>query len=86
MKLVTEPQDIRGFINIGKVRVKVSSYTLGVFRIVVSPVSDESVDIIVVSDEPIEPGRETYLLIRPDKIKIFNKEEKLIYPELKNTV
>ncbi len=86
MKLLMEPQDIRGFIDIGKVRVKVSSYTLGVFRIVVSPISDENINIIVVSDEFIEPGREAHLLIKPDKIKIFNKEEKLIYPELKNLI
>lgn len=52
----------------------------------VSPISDENINLIVVSDEPIEPGREVHLLIKPDKIKIFNKEEKLIYPELKNIV
>ncbi|MGC8606678.1 MAG: glucose ABC transporter ATP-binding protein GlcV [Vulcanisaeta sp.] len=86
MKILIEQQDIHGFVNVGKIRVKVSSYTLGVFRIVVSPISDESINIIVVSDEPIEPGREAHLLIKPDKMKIFNKEERLIYPELKNII
>jgi len=79
MKLSKElTQEIQGFINVGKVKVKVSSYTLGVFRIVISPVTDESIELAVVSDEPIQPGREAYLYVREDRIKVFTKDGRLI--------
>ena len=56
----------------GKVRVKVSSYVAGVFRTVVSPVDDESVELLVNASTFIEPGTELYLLYRPNKVKFFD--------------
>jgi ABC-type sugar transport system ATPase subunit len=79
MKLLIEmAQGIQGFVNVGKVKVKVSSYSLGVFRVVISPVADESIELVVVSDEPIQPGTEAYLYVRKDRIKVFAKDGRLI--------
>jgi len=71
-------QEGQGFVNVGKVRVKVSSYSLGVFRVVVSPITDEAIELVVVSDEPIQPGTEAYLYVKKDKVKVFSRDGKLI--------
>lgn len=71
-------QEGQGFVNVGKVRVKVSSYSLGVFRVVVSPITDETIELVVVSDEPIQPGTEAYLYVKKDKVKVFSRDGKLI--------
>ncbi|MGC9072099.1 MAG: glucose ABC transporter ATP-binding protein GlcV [Acidilobus sp.] len=82
LRLGIRPEDLTlsqevegpGMVAAGKVRVKVSSYIAGVFRTVVSPLEDESVEILVNSPHFIEPGSELYLLYRPEKVKFFDKD------------
>lgn len=74
------------FIDIGKVKVKLVSYSSGVFRIVVSPLSNENLDIIVDSDEPLEIGLEKHLLIRAGKVKVFTKDGKNVIYQRKELV
>ena len=86
LRLGVRPEDLtlsasgeaHGMLSAGRVRVKVSSYVAGVFRTVVSPIDDESVEFLVNSTSFIEPGAELYLLYRPEKVKFFDREGKNI--------
>ncbi|WP_432517850.1 glucose ABC transporter ATP-binding protein GlcV [Saccharolobus islandicus] len=60
------------YIDMGIVKVKLVSYGAGIFKIVVSPITDENIDIIVDAEEPLETGIETHLLAKPNKVKIFD--------------
>lgn len=80
LRLGVRPEDLYlsaqgespGMLAAGKVRIKVSSYIAGVFRTVVSPLEDETVEILVNSLHFVEPGSELYLLYRPEKVKLFD--------------
>ncbi|WP_338598988.1 glucose ABC transporter ATP-binding protein GlcV [Sulfolobus tengchongensis] len=61
------------YVDVGTVKIKLVSYGAGIFKIVVSPVADESVDIIVDAEEPLEAGVETHLLVKIGKIKVFDQ-------------
>ncbi|MDP8003369.1 MAG: glucose ABC transporter ATP-binding protein GlcV [Caldisphaera sp.] len=75
---ISESEVINDFVNIGKVRVKVSSYTAGVFRLVVSPINDESIEFSINTDRHIEAGKEMYMFVRPEKIKLFDTNGNII--------
>jgi ABC-type sugar transport systems, ATPase components len=78
VKVGIRPEDLRvsetevqGMISLGKVRVKVSSYTGSSFRLVVSPLEEEKVELYVNSDRPMPINSEAVLLAKPEKIKVF---------------
>ncbi|TRM86058.1 ABC transporter ATP-binding protein, partial [Sulfolobus sp. E3] len=59
------------YMDVGMVKVKLVSYSSGIFKIIVNPISNEDIEIIVDSDEPLEIGSEKHLLIRAGKVKVF---------------
>ncbi|MGC9111816.1 hypothetical protein [Acidilobus sp.] len=71
--MLSDSTDAPGMTFAGKVKVKVSSYVAGVFRTVVSPVDDDSIELMVNMGGYIEPGSEKNLLIRTQKIKLFDE-------------
>ncbi|ADL19389.1 Arabinose ABC transporter, ATP-binding protein [Acidilobus saccharovorans 345-15] len=71
--MLSDSTDAPGMTFAGKVKVKVSSYVAGVFRTVVSPIDDDSVELMVNMGGYVEPGSEKNLLIRTQKIKLFDE-------------
>ncbi|TRM76370.1 ABC transporter ATP-binding protein, partial [Sulfolobus sp. A20-N-F8] len=70
------------YMDVGMVKVKLVSYSSGIFKIIVNPISNEDIEIIVDSDEPLEIGSEKHLLIRAGKVKVFSKDGKnILYRE-----
>ncbi|MGC8699370.1 MAG: hypothetical protein ACP5RE_04265 [Candidatus Acidifodinimicrobium sp.] len=51
--------------------VKVSSYSGGAFRIIVSPAESEKVEIFAFSDVPYEINQSLFFYYKQDKLKIF---------------
>ncbi|BBD73698.1 ABC transporter ATP-binding protein [Sulfodiicoccus acidiphilus] len=80
VKVGMRPEDLKvsedqvpGMVSLGKVRVKVSSYTGSSFRLVVSPIEDDRVELYVNSDRPMDINSIALLYVRPEKVKIFRK-------------
>jgi ABC-type sugar transport system ATPase subunit len=71
---ISETNDIPGFVNVGKVKIKVSSYVAGTFKVVVSPIDDESIELNVNTEKHREAGTDINLFIKPEKIKIFDEK------------
>ncbi|MGC8572752.1 MAG: glucose ABC transporter ATP-binding protein GlcV [Caldisphaera sp.] len=71
---ISETNEISGFVNVGKVKIKVSSYVAGTFKVVVSPIDDESIELNVNTERHIEAGTDMNLFVKPDKIKIFDEK------------
>ena len=69
---ISQEEAIKNYVNIGKVKVKVSSYSAGIFKLIVSPISDESIEFSVNSETHIRPGIEAFLFIRPERMKLFD--------------
>ncbi|MCE4624006.1 MAG: ABC transporter ATP-binding protein, partial [Caldisphaeraceae archaeon] len=69
---ISQTETIKNYVNIGKVKVKVSSYSAGIFKLIVSPISNESIEFSVNSETHIRPGIEAFLFIRPEKMKLFD--------------
>ncbi|MEM0257162.1 MAG: glucose ABC transporter ATP-binding protein GlcV [Saccharolobus sp.] len=70
--MVLSDSNLDRYVNVGKVKIKLVSYGAGIFKIIVSPIDDENIDIIVDSEEPLEVGTYTHLLVKINKIKIFD--------------
>lgn len=70
--IMLSEQPLDRYVDVGIVKVKLVSYGAGIFKIVVSPISNEEIDIIIDSEEPLEIGTETHLLVKMGKIKVFD--------------
>lgn len=70
---VSERSKLEGYENAGKVKVKVSSYSGGAFKVVVSPLNDENIELYSFNDVPYDTGKELYLFYKKKRIKIFKE-------------
>ena len=76
------PEDVRlstneimdGFNLAGNVKIKVSSYSGGAFKIVVSPIEDETVDLYAFNEVPMKVGEVVNLFYRGDRFKLFHND------------
>ncbi|AFZ70683.1 ATPase component of ABC-type sugar transporter [Caldisphaera lagunensis DSM 15908] len=71
---ISDSNEIPEFVNVGKVKVKVTSYVAGIFKAVVSPINDESIEFDVNTERHIKAGTEMNLFVRTNKIKIFDEK------------
>lgn len=65
---------IEGYENAGKVKIKVSSYSGGAFKIVVSTLTDENIELYAFNDVPFEIGTELNFMYKKERIKIFKND------------
>ncbi len=85
VELGLRPEDIKilkdnkleGFELAGKVVVKVSSYSGGAFKIVVTPQENEEIELYALNDVPMNVGEVVNLFYRKEKIKVFPKDNHL---------
>jgi glucose/arabinose transport system ATP-binding protein len=56
---------------VGRARVKVSSYSGGLFRVTVVPPSNDNTEVVVVTDKPFDVGEEVNLFVRLGKVLVF---------------
>ena len=68
---ISKDEKLEGFEFAGKVIVKVSSYSGGAFRIVVSPIENEEIELYALSDIPMKVGDVVNFFYRKDKLKVF---------------
>jgi ABC-type sugar transport systems, ATPase components len=79
--VLSDSAEAPGMTLVGRVKVKVSSYVAGIFRTLVSPIDDDSIEILVNANGYVEPGSEKNLLVRLPKVKVFSeKGESLTLP------
>jgi ABC-type sugar transport systems, ATPase components len=79
--VLSDSAEAPGMTLVGRVKVKVSSYVAGIFRTLVSPIDDDSIEILVNTNGYVEPGSEKNLLVRLPKVKVFSeKGESLTLP------
>jgi glucose/arabinose transport system ATP-binding protein len=71
---VSRKTKLEGYENAGKVRIKVSSYSGGAFKVVVSPLSDDTIELYAFNEVPFDIGTELYFLYKKDRIKIFKND------------
>jgi glucose/arabinose transport system ATP-binding protein len=64
-------EDMIDYTNAGRVIVKVSSYSGGAFRIIVSPIETENIEIFAFSDVPYEINQSLFFYYKKDKLKLF---------------
>jgi len=64
-------EDMTDYTNAGRVIVKVSSYSGGAFRIIVSPIETENIEIFAFSDVPYEINQSLFFYYKKDKLKLF---------------
>ena len=81
---IAKDSKLEGFELAGKVVVKVSSYSGGVFKIVVSPLENEEIELYALSDMPMKEGEVVNLFYRKEKIKVFLKNYYLKKTELQS--
>ena len=76
------PEDIRfesdmqereseGWVMLGKVRVRIVSYSGGLFKIIASPSDGDSLEIFTFAESPFEIGKELRFYIRPSGVRYF---------------
>ncbi|MEM3995333.1 MAG: hypothetical protein QXW40_08095 [Thermofilum sp.] len=68
------------YVDVGKVE-KLVSYGASIFKIIVSPIDDENIDMIVDSEEPLEVGTYIHLLVKIFDINgdsVFAKKSEII--------
>jgi glucose/arabinose transport system ATP-binding protein len=69
------PEDkMSGFVNAGKVKVSVSSYSGGSFKIVVSPIEDKEIELYAHKDRPFNQEETVNFFYRPNKMKVFKNK------------
>lgn len=68
---ISVKEDMTEYTNAGRVIVKVSSYSGGAFRIIVSPIESENIEIFAFSDVPYEINQSLFFYYKEDKLKIF---------------
>ena len=59
------------WVPLGKVRVRIASYSGGLFKILASPSEGESLEIFTFAETPYEIGRELMLYVRPSGVRYF---------------
>ena len=60
------------WVLVGKARVKVSSYSSGLFRVTVVPPSNDNTEIVAMMDRPFDVGKEVNLFVRSGKVLVFS--------------
>jgi len=73
VKLSTN-DELDGFNNAGHVKVKISSYSGGTFKIVVSPIEDQSIDLYAFNEVPLKEGQLINFHYRGDRLKLFRND------------
>ena len=68
---ISKDEKLEGFELAGKVVVKVSSYSGGAFRIVVSPIENEEIELYALSEVPMKVKDVVNLFYRKEKLKVF---------------
>jgi len=79
---IAKDNKLEGFELAGKVVVKVSSYSGGAFKIIVSPLENEEIELYALSDTPMKVGEVVNLFYRKEKIKVFLKNHYLKKSEI----
>jgi len=72
--MLSDSTDAPGMTLVGRFKVKVSSYVAGIFRTLVLPTDDDSIEIFVNTNGYVEPGSEKNLLVRLPKVKVFSEK------------
>ncbi|MEM0073599.1 MAG: glucose ABC transporter ATP-binding protein GlcV [Thermoplasmatales archaeon] len=70
---VSQKDAIDGFVNAGKVKVKVSSYSGGSFKIIVAPIDNEELELFAFSDIPYAADTVLNYYYRPDRLKLLRE-------------
>lgn len=71
---VSTGDKMTGFVNAGKVKVSVSSYSGGSFKIVVSPVNDKEIELYAHRERPFKQGDEVNFFYRAGSLKVFKNK------------
>ena len=79
---ITKDSKLEGFELAGKVIVKVSSYSGGAFKIIISPLENEEIELYALSDMPMKVGEVVNLFYRKEKFKVFSKNHYLKKSEI----
>ncbi len=74
---ILKDNKLEGFELAGKVAVKVSSYSGGAFKIVITPIENEEIELYVLNDVPMKVGEVVNLFYRKEKLKVFPKNHNL---------
>ncbi len=71
---LSDKESMEGFTYAGSVKIRVSSYSGGAFKIVVSPVDDDSVDLYAFNEIPMKVGEVVNLFYRTERFKLFHND------------
>ncbi|MEM0127919.1 MAG: glucose ABC transporter ATP-binding protein GlcV [Thermoplasmatales archaeon] len=70
---VSQKDSLEGYVGAGKVKVKVSSYSGGSFKIIVAPVDNDDLELFAFSDVPYAIDTILNYYYRPDRLKLLGE-------------